>query len=245
MYNMKDRLDMGVAMSPTFDSIKMFKQFLPLLAIYLGFDQDKIDAILDHQQERDLQEKPVHNVFIILDDCMFDKKILNGKTMRKLHMNGRHINLFFVNLMQYVMDYPASLRGQIDYVFALWEPSLENRMKLWKTFFGIFPTFEEFNYCFRKITKNRRAMVADFTSEGTDITDVIHYYLASPNLPKFCCGSRDFWKLNHKALKEELAKRNVRNREEDDEAASSSAPKRGRTGKAVSSMPKISLEGLP
>ena len=57
-------------------------------------------------------------VFVILDDCMFDKKILTSKAARDIHMNGRHCGILFINLVQYAIDIPKPLRGQIDYVFA-------------------------------------------------------------------------------------------------------------------------------
>ena len=33
------------------------------------------------------------NMFVLMDDCMYDKKVLKSLAMRDLFMNGRHMNV--------------------------------------------------------------------------------------------------------------------------------------------------------
>jgi len=94
------------------------------------------------------------------------------------------------------MDLPPSLRGQIDYVFILRENILENKMKLYKHFFGIFPTFDSFNEVFTQCTENYECLVLNNRSTSNKIEDVVFWYKAKPNR-KFKIGSPELWE-HHK-----------------------------------------------
>mgnify|MGYP003350192772 CR=1 FL=1 len=38
--------------------------------------------------------------FVILDDCLYDKNLLNDENIRTCFMNKRHLNIFFfINLL--------------------------------------------------------------------------------------------------------------------------------------------------
>ena len=63
-----------------------------------------------------------------------------------------HLKILFLNIVQYVMDVPKAIRSQIDYVFALREPQRAYRENLYKNFFGIFPTYDEFSAAFDACT---------------------------------------------------------------------------------------------
>ena len=61
-------------------------------------------------------------------------------------MNGRHVKLMLYLTMQYCMDLSPDLRANIDYIFVLRENILANKEKIYKNFFGIFPTFDTVSY---------------------------------------------------------------------------------------------------
>ena len=76
------------------------------------------------------------NVFLLLDDCMYDRGIFRGDTgklFRQLFMNGRHRRIFFLNCQQYAMDMPPDLRSQVDVVFQLRDNILSSRKKTWSS----------------------------------------------------------------------------------------------------------------
>ena len=74
------------------------------------------------------------DVFLLLDDCMYDKRMIRDTNIRGIFMNGRHWRITFMLTMQYCMDLPPDLRANIDYVFILRENIIQNQEKLYKNF---------------------------------------------------------------------------------------------------------------
>ena len=93
------------------------------------------------------------------------------------------------------MDLTPDLRANVDYVFILRENVLQNREKLYKSFFGIFPTLDMFNQVMTKCTENYECLVLDNTSKSNKIEDCVYWYKA--NLRKnFRIGSPAIWKAH-------------------------------------------------
>jgi hypothetical protein len=95
---------------------------------------------------------------------------------------------------QYLMDVPPDLRCQVDYVFALKESIMTNKIKLWKFFFGMFPTYDSFSKVFDECTRDHRAIVLDNTQSNTDVSECIFWYKAEKR-ESFTLFSQKFWVL--------------------------------------------------
>lgn len=195
-YYVADRFDAALAMSPTQDSIDMFREFLPDSCIYEEFDGGKIQEIIKVLRTLNFQHK-YPRVAIFLDDCMADKKNLNSKAIRDIHMNGRHLRMLFVNIVQYMMDVNCALRGQVDYVFAMRESSLNARLNLYKNFFGVFDTFQDFCTVLDACTENNECLVLDNTARTNRVEDMVFWYTARVDHPRYLLGSRPFWRLHY------------------------------------------------
>ena len=204
LYHMR-KIPMGVVMSGTEESNEHYKEYVPDSFIYGQFEPPVVEKIIKHQQgmlkklkasEKEDYKDPKHNVFMLLDDCMFDNKWTRDVNMRSVFMNGRHYRIFFMLTLQYCMDLPPSLRGQIDYVFILRENIIENKMKLYKHFFGIFPNFESFNEVLTQCTENYECLVLNNRSTSNKIEDVVFWYKAKVGR-KFRMGSSALWE-HHK-----------------------------------------------
>jgi hypothetical protein len=195
------KIPMGVVMSGTEESNEHYQKYVPDSFIYGQYEPDVIKKIISHQQKSlkkmNTQQKedftdPNNSVFVLLDDCMFDNKWTRDKDMRCVFMNGRHYRIFFMLTIQYCMDLPPSLRGQCDYIFVLRENILENKQKLYKHFFGIFPTFEAFNEVLVQCTENYECLVLNVRSTSNKIEDVVFWYKAKVGR-KFRIGSPALW----------------------------------------------------
>ncbi|AGO82345.2 hypothetical protein pdul_cds_334 [Pandoravirus dulcis] len=194
--HLSSEYDGGVAMSPTPESQDMFREFMPDSCVFDEYSSEKIGEIVT--KLRQFNHMGVYKrVFVLLDDCMFDASVLKSKQMRDIHMNGRHLKILFLNIVQYVMDVPKAIRSQIDYVFALREPQRAYRENLYKNFFGIFPTYDEFSAAFDACTENFGCIVVDSTARTNAIEDSVFWYRGSPDPPKFILGNRNFWKLHY------------------------------------------------
>ena len=100
----------------------------------------------------------------------------------------------FMLTMQYCMDLSPDLRANIDYVYILRENIIQNREKLYKNFFGIFPSFDMFNQVMTACTENYECLVLDNTSKSNKIEDVVFWYKARLHHPgDFRIGNAQYW----------------------------------------------------
>jgi hypothetical protein len=198
----KRKVPMGVVMSGTEESNEHYKDFIPDTFIYGQYEPPVIEKIIKRQRDvvkkiKSKDEKSItNNVFILLDDCMYDNKWTRDVNIRGIFMNGRHWKILFMITMQYCMDLPPSLRANIDYVFILRENIIQNREKLYKHFFGIFPTFDSFNEVMNQCTENYECLVLDNTSKSNKIEDTVFWYKAKVGR-KFKMGAPELWE-HHK-----------------------------------------------
>lgn len=190
----KRHIPAGVVMSGTEDGNHYYKQFVPDLFIYGDYQRDVIEKVIDRQKRLKSMNK-TSPAFILLDDCMWNKAFLKDTCIRQCFMNGRHWNIFFMLTMQYCMDLSPDLRTNVDYVFILRENVIQNRERLWKSFFGIFPSFELFNQVMNACTENFECLVLDNTSRSNKIEDCVFYYKA-PIRKGFRVGSSQMWKYH-------------------------------------------------
>lgn len=197
LYHMRKKLNFGIAMSPTEDSNGAFGAFMPRACIYSSFTPTALDVLLQVQTRAKRRGKE-RRVFVLLDDCMYEKSIMNSDNIRETLMNGRHKNIFFINAVQYIMDVPPAARGQTDYVFAMQDNNRDNREKLYKFFFGVFNSFDEFDRAMQTLTNNRCCIVLDNRSHSTDVTDCVFWYRADPNIPNFRLCDDIYYELDRR-----------------------------------------------
>ena len=194
LYHISKRVDFGLGMTPTEESAEMMRSHMPDSWIYSSFSASKLDHMLNVQREL-VKKKAQRSLFVVMDDCMYDKKVLKGVGIRDLFMNGRHLNVTLLNAVQYVMDMGPDLRTQVDYVFALRENIMCNKSKLWKYFFGMFDRYDDFCKVMDKCTEDHGCIVMDNT-RGTSLSDSIFWYRADIDLPPFRMGKEVYWKLS-------------------------------------------------
>lgn len=213
----KRRLPCGICCSGTEEGNQWYQKFVPDTFIYNDFDKGAVERLVSRQRQLRKQGK-AGDVFCVLDDCLYDKRILREKVIRQLFMNGRHWGVFMIVLAQYMLDLGPDLRTNIDYVFILREPIRANREKLWKAFGGIFPTFEAFSATMDAVTADYGCLVIDNTSKSNDISDVAFWYKANPSRD-FKLGSKAFWRFHE-------AKYDPNHDEREDPAATSMGDKK-------------------
>ena len=195
----KKHIPAGIVMSGTEEGNSYYQQYVPDLFVYNEYKSETIDKIIQRQKKVIRNKKNNSNVFVLIDDCMYDKKMIRDKNIRGIFMNGRHWNLFFMLTMQYCMDLSPDLRANVDYVFILRENIIQNREKIYKNFFGIFPSFDMFSQVLNHCTENYECLVLDNTSKSNKIEDVVFWYKASLRPPgSFRIGSNEFWNCHKK-----------------------------------------------
>ena len=176
----KKHIPIGLVMSQTESGNGWYRKWVPDVFVYNAFDATKVDQLIEQQrqlcEQAEKKGKPVRKTFLVLDDCMFDKKVMKQRCIRELFFNGRHYGIFFITTSQYVADAGPEIRSNCDYVFVMKENIRANRERLWKWYFGIFPTFDAFDAAMNACTNNYGCLVLDNTTQSTRIEDNVFWY---------------------------------------------------------------------
>lgn len=189
----KRNIPVGLVISATEGGNRHFGKYVPDLFVHSEFNMDVIVRALKRQKKLVYYNAPNPECFLLLDDCLYDRRNLNNETVREVFKNGRHWKITFMLSAQYLMDLPSDLRGNIDYAFFLKESSIQNRERIYKNFFGVIPTFQMFNRIFNECTEGYGCMVLDNRARSNRIEDCVFWYEADPNL-EYRMGSKAFWK---------------------------------------------------
>lgn len=196
-------LPVGIVVSPTEKANGYFEKFIPKMLIYDEPDEKVIKKFLDRQinisseRKRELKKHGSSQIdaraFLILDDCLYDKRWINNINIRSIFMNGRHYNVFFSLTLQHALGLPPVLRNNIDYVFIFRNNIRKEREKIYNHFAGMFPTFEAFEQVMLQTTENYECMVIDNKTQSNKLEDQIYWYKAN-DVNFRMCGS-DLWEL--------------------------------------------------
>jgi hypothetical protein len=203
----QQNIPVGTIMSATEESNEAYSQMAPPLFIYKNFDAEALERLINRQIKLKSMYKQNgnylpfdHRAFLLIDDCMYDKKSFRNILIRELFMNGRHWDLFVLISVQYLMDVTPEIRTNTDYVFALKENIRKNREKMYNEFFGVFPNFTIFDELFLEVTQDYRCLVLDNTVPSTNIEDCVFWYKARER-PTFRLGADFYWDYSAKHVK--------------------------------------------
>ena len=193
----KRHIPWGIVFSPTESAQGFFKDWIPDSFIYERFDATVLEQVIRTQKQR-IKEGTATPVFIILDDCMFDKSFLKSEVMRSLFFNGRHWKILLIITAQFCGDIDPASRCNIDYCFVLRDPIIQNRERLYKNFFGLLPKLSDFCKLMDATTENYECLCLDNTSQSNKLEDSLYYYKAKPE-HNFKMGSAAFWRFHKEA----------------------------------------------
>ena len=192
----------GCIVTGSMSSAEKFGQFFPPSCIFDKVDDallQRIENIVNGQEKlRKQKVKHDYSCFILFDDCGFDEKFAKKEIMRKLFMNGRHVNVLIIMAIQYCKSIPPSLRSNIDYVFIMKETFSEQMKKLHQTVAGMIDDYKEFRELMKKYTHNFGCLVVDNTSMSTEIVDMLYHYRANFPTRNFKVGSKELWSCHKK-----------------------------------------------
>ncbi len=203
----QQNIPVGTIMSATEESNEAYSKMAPPLFIYKNFNAEALERLINRQVKMKSMYKQNgnylpfdHRAFLLIDDCMYDKKSFRNTLIRELFMNGRHWDLFVLITVQYIMDVTPEIRTNTDYVFALKENIRKNREKMYNEFFGVFPNFTIFDELFLEVTQDYRCLVLDNTVPSTNIEDCVFWYKARER-PEFRLGADFYWDYSEKHVK--------------------------------------------
>jgi len=216
-------IPIGIVVSPTEKANGYFEKFIPKMLLYDEPDEKIIKTFLDRQINISTEKKREmsrngrtsidNRAFLILDDCLYDKKWINDKSIRAIFMNGRHYKIFFLITMQHAMGLPPVLRNNLDYVFIFRNNIVKERQKIYDNYAGMFANFEVFNQVMNQCTENYECLVIDCKTQSNKIEDQVFWYKAKEAYFKMC--NTEMW--NMQAIEEQRALNGSGVTENDDE----------------------------
>ena len=221
-------IPVGVVISGTEAGNGFYGGIVPKLFIHDEYNTAIIQNILKRQKvvlkeikkEIEVYKRRTSKIdpraFVILDDCLYDNSWSRDKMMRLLFMNGRHWKIMLVITMQYPLGIPPNLRTNIDYVFILREPYINNKKRIWENYAGMFPTFESFCQVMDQCTENYECLVVNNNSKSNKLEDQIFWYKADPH-NNFKLGSKEYWELS----------KNINSDDEDEDSFDSKKTNKG------------------
>jgi hypothetical protein len=221
-------IPVGVVISGTEAGNGFYGSVVPKLFIHDEYNSSIIQNILKRQKvvlkeikkEIEVYKRRTSKIdpraFVILDDCLYDNSWSRDKMMRLLFMNGRHWKIMLVITMQYPLGIPPNLRTNIDYVFILREPYINNKKRIWENYAGMFPTFESFCQVMDQCTEDYECLVINNNAKSNKLVDQIFWYKADPH-SNFKLGSKEYWDLS----------KNINSDDDEDDSFDSKKPTKG------------------
>ena len=195
-------MPLGTVISGTEESNSFYGKMIPPLFIHNEFTPLVLDNFVKRQKmimgkiqtdlKAQVRSKLDPRSFMILDDCMYDDSWTHDKNIRYLFMNGRWLKAFFIITMQYPLGIQPALRTNVDYVFILREPYLNNRKRIFDNYASAFPSFEFFCQIMDQCTQNYECIVIDNTSQSAKLEDCVFWYKADTH-GDFRIGAPQFW----------------------------------------------------
>jgi hypothetical protein len=211
LYYQQD-IPIGTVISGTEAGNSFYSEHIPKVFIHDEYNSTIIENILKRQKQcmKQVQKEIVAykrsnidpRTFVILDDCLYDAGWTKDRLMRMLFMNGRHWKVMLIITMQYPLGIPPNLRTNIDFVFILREPYINNRKRIYENYAGMFPTFESFCQVMDQCTENFECLVINNNAKSNKLTDQIFWYKAEPHAT-FKLGSKEFWEMSKQIASDE------------------------------------------
>ncbi len=203
-------LPMGCVISGTEESNGFFKKMVPPMFIHGEYSpiilanfvkrQKLIMQKIQQESDKGVKSNLDPRAFLILDDCMYDDSWTHDKNIRYLFMNGRWLKVFFIITMQFPLGIQPALRTNVDFVFILREPYLNNRRRLFENYGSAFPSFEFFCQIMDQCTQNYECIVINNCTQSNKIEDTIFWYKAEIH-GDFRLGAPELWRQSEMFLR--------------------------------------------
>lgn len=192
LYHLRDKVDVCVIFSPTECAQGTFSDITPATLVHPEFSDAVLETILETQRRQWKRPQGGKRVYIVIDDCAFSKSLFTCQSFKKLLFNGRHLRTGLCLTTQFLNLVPPSIRTNIDVVCAAQEKVRTNKERLWKQFFGVFPTFSSFDACFSQLD-DYKILVLRNDIQSSSIDACVFWWRAVLDRPPFRVGADWVW----------------------------------------------------
>lgn len=194
LYHARRRYPAGNVISGTDHVNHFYDKFIPGMLIHREYDAIVLEKLFKRQEKAKAEGWQTPGAFLVMDDCLSDRKWQYDPLVRRLFLEGRHYHLLCLLGLQNPMSLFSDMRGQADYVFILRNSILEERKKIHKNYCG-FVDYDTFEALMDTCTEDYGCLVVDKVTRSNKKEDQIFYYKAEPHDDIRLCHEQ-FWKEN-------------------------------------------------
>ena len=199
-------VDLAVAFCPTDETCDELSKFIPRRLIHPRLDLEVVERAFELQKEYAHRQK---SMALIFDDTGFSRSDWSTNTMRQAMMNARHHRCGLHFSMQYLKMIDPSIRSNVSYIVCCAENIHANKRALWQCFFGLIPTYQEFDRLFTACTQNYSCCVLDQTQPAASIENSVYWFKGDVKAPPFRMCKPVMWRMHKKKPPPEEQKRVV------------------------------------
>ena len=142
-------------------------------------------------------KKDYPKLLIIFDDVISDQKAFYSSSLNRLFTTGRHLNISFIFITQYLWALSPKQRGNIDLLILFKDPNYKNNKSVRENFITLNYSKDDINDYVKEATEEKhRAMVLTLYKfqSVSRLDEYIFTYKSSPELPEFKLGNKIYWK---------------------------------------------------
>ena len=187
----------GLCISGTETKNPFWGEYIPSCFIHSEWDPGLVETLFEDQEKVKKWKGAMQPTFGVFDDLMFNKDFVKSPVIREVFMNGRHSKLFTLVTAQWLMDVPASLRANVDYVFVLKDNVRANRERVYTQFGGMFDDMYTFDSVMKQLTEDHHCMVLRNKSLSYNVSDCVSFYKATPDLKYKLCAP-EYWRYSER-----------------------------------------------
>ena len=223
MRQLKDDVDLAIAVSETAETTAILDGVIPLGMQYKSVNGEILTRIMA-EQERQLKRGRRRNLLLFLDDIAWNKKFMHSEEFKRLVFNGRHLCITVICTLQYAMEIPPAIRMNTDLCITMSERVIHYRKNLYEQYFGMM-TMEEFNAVMDKATEGYGCLVMNNRVRSNNLDDVLFcYQVDMDKQTPFRLGRDAYWLVD------------ARCKERREEGACADADSRVRIGERIDSV---------
>jgi hypothetical protein len=134
------------------------------------YTRTNLKYIIEKQKSQD--SKPI---LIIFDDCIFSKVINNNNNFKEILINGKHLKICSIVVVQYPISFNQEIRENFDFVYYYKDECIANSKKIYKQYFGILPSYSQFDIVVNSLI-NYECLVLDNFCNSFNINDKLGLY---------------------------------------------------------------------
>lgn len=190
-YQLKSRIPTGRVICESITSFNSYSEIFGPKYCTDTFDENHLKLFIRRQKEMAGKCKAKNGdayignrCLLVIDDVTSNVKNLKCTSVQYLFKNlSQHGSQAMFLGLHYFKEIPPALRSSTTYIAVGFDPSNENRKKMYDAFGSLFRTFDNFCDALDLFTADHGFLIFKTNSSSFNLEDRVAYFKPTPNLP--------------------------------------------------------------